>query len=578
MQTSNLVTEIELDQSQQNEWLIFQEVYGIDANVKPPLFFLDEEKFAFIAGCNLSIYSLKKLKKKLFHLNFKERIEIACLSLNKQYLLIVDSDLKSSNIYLYGLSEVNESNRLKRSNVFENEIISDVCISPNMELIACYSINGANKNLIIISFNKLKLLARAKIVLINSANENKVKKVDFFPNDNKRILLLGHKIIKIYLYASNSVKSILNFDCHIYLEFFSWLSKNEIISFDKYGHLYLIEPKQNIVRTLHLNHKQNSSNQTLNEKRLLESNGSLAMLDTNFLSNYLSPIKRIVCLQKGFFILHLNGETVKYYKIEETEIFIYNMVFEIHFQKEKAQKSDKSFREIILDICINDTHTHLLALTNCKKIYYYDIKELLKKRSVDNQFGEFEMILDNYHYDNVTGIDFSVNKPIIVTCSLDKALTIYNYETNLIELRQYFEDDLFGVTIHPSGLYLILSTAKCLKHMCIYLDSLKVVHVLNVRSCITCIYSNSGHLFAFVHGTVIQVYSSLKFSEIGSIKGHDMGKIRQLCFSRDDHYLLCCSMAGIIRVWNSNTLTLISEITTKGKNNLFRFFLVIFHS
>ena len=68
-----------------------------------------------------------------------------------------------------------------------------------------------------------------------------------------------------------------------------------------------------------------------------------------------------------------------------------------------------------------------------------------------------------------------------------------------------------------------------------------------------------------MHGTVIQIYSSLKFSEIGSIKGHDMGKIKQLSFSHDDHYLLCCSMAGIIRVWNSNTLTLICEITTKGK-------------
>jgi cilia- and flagella-associated protein 57 len=549
----------------QNEWLLFQEEYGIDANAKPPLYFLDNEKFIHIVGCNLSIFSLKTHKRKLNHLNFKESVELVVLSLNKKNVLIVDYELKNSNIYLYDISEVNESKIFKRSKSLENEIITDICISSNTELIAYHAINGTDRNLKILSFGKLKLLAKTKILSMNSDNENKVKKIDFFPNDNKRILLLGHKIIKIYLYASNSVKSILNFDCHIYLEFFSWLGKNEIISFDKYGHLYLIEPKQNTIRTLNLNQKDNESNAILVETRSLVSYACLSHKESSLLNKYLSPVKRIICVLKGFFMLHLNDDLVKYYKIEETEMFTYNLVFLIRLSKGKSLKYDKNFREIILDICINEAHTNLIALTNCKKIYYYDLKDFFKKRHIDGQSGEFEMIIDNYHYDNVTGLDFSISKPIIITCSLDRALTIYNYDTNSIELRQYFEDDLFGVTVHPSGLYLILSTAKCLKYMCIYLDSLKVMHVINVRSCTTCIYSNNGNLFAFVHGTVIQIYSSLKFSEIGSIKGHDMGKIKQLSFSRDDHYLLCCSMAGIIRVWNSNTLTLICEITTKGK-------------
>ena len=219
-------------------------------------------------------------------------------------------------------------------------------------------------------------------------------------------------------------------------------------------------------------------------------------------------------------------------------------------------------------MCINENHTYLLVLTNCKKVYFYELKELLNNTAnFDRQNGEFELILDNYHYDNVTGLDVCINKPILATCSLDRALVIYNYDTNVIELKQYFEDDLFGVALHPSGLYLILSTTKCLKYMCLYFNCFKVMHVLNVKSCTTCIYSNGGHLFTFVHGTVIQIYSSLKLNEIGSIKAHEMGKIKQLCFSHDDHYLMCCSMAGTMRVWNTNTLSTICEITTKGFKN-----------
>ena len=86
------------------------------------------------------------------------------------------------------------------------------------------------------------------------------------------------------------------------MEFFSWLGKNEIISFDKYGHLYLIEPKQNTIRTLNLNQKDSESNSILDETRSLASYGCLSHKRSSLLNKYLSPVKRIICLLKGFFV------------------------------------------------------------------------------------------------------------------------------------------------------------------------------------------------------------------------------------------------------------------------------------
>ena len=151
-----------------------------------------------------------------------------------------------------------------------------------------------------------------------------------------------------------------------------------------------------------------------------------------------------------------------------------------------------------------------------------------------------------------------------VSCSIDRWVNIWNYDTDTIEFKQNFDEDLLSVTFHPSGLYLMLGTTNSLKYMAIYLDTLKIVHVFNVRSCSNCLFSHGGHVIAFVHGTVIQIFSSIKFNEIGSIKSQEMGKVKQLIFSQDDHYLMCCSMAGIVKIWNSTSLVPVFEIITKG--------------
>lgn len=39
-----------------------------------------------------------------------------------------------------------------------------------------------------------------------------------------------------------------------------------------------------------------------------------------------------------------------------------------------------------------------------------------------------------------------------------------------------------------------------------------------------CAFSNGGHLFAAVHGNVIQLYSTSTFENVGNLKGHN-GKV-----------------------------------------------------
>ena len=43
--------------------------------------------------------------------------------------------------------------------------------------------------------------------------------------------------------------------------------------------------------------------------------------------------------------------------------------------------------------------------------------------------ANFEILSQSFHYSQVTGLDVCTRKPLIATCSLDRSLRIWNYET-----------------------------------------------------------------------------------------------------------------------------------------------------
>ena len=50
-----------------------------------------------------------------------------------------------------------------------------------------------------------------------------------------------------------------------------------------------------------------------------------------------------------------------------------------------------------------------------------------------------------------------------------------------------------------------------------------------------CAFSNGGHLFAAVHGNIIQIYSSASFENVSNLKGHN-GKVCHQCVKKEYGY------------------------------------------
>ena len=52
----------------------------------------------------------------------------------------------------------------------------------------------------------------------------------------------------------------------------------------------------------------------------------------------------------------------------------------------------------------------------------------------------------------VTGLDVSVRRPLVATCSSDRSVRLWNYAERSCDLVKSYSEDVHSVAIHPSGL------------------------------------------------------------------------------------------------------------------------------
>ena len=69
----------------------------------------------------------------------------------------------------------------------------------------------------------------------------------------------------------------------------------------------------------------------------------------------------------------------------------------------------------------------------------------------------FDYIQGPFHKAEITGLDTCVRKQLIVTCSRDKTVSIWNYETCQQEISHTFAEECLAVAFHPSGLHLVVA-------------------------------------------------------------------------------------------------------------------------
>ncbi|KAJ3192775.1 Cilia- and flagella-associated protein 57 [Irineochytrium annulatum] len=196
-------------------------------------------------------------------------------------------------------------------------------------------------------------------------------------------------------------------------------------------------------------------------------------------------------------------------------------------------------------MAVSGSEGGLLVALETNQLYKIPLtwSDLLKGEDV-----KFEQLFQPFHHGSVTGLDLCCRKPILVTCSTDKSIKVWNYMTGTCELSKYFPEEAHSVSLHPSGLYLLVGFSDKLRLLNVLMDEFRLFKEFPIRGCKECKFSNGGHIFAAVHGNMIQLYSLWTFDNIGNLKGHN-GKVRSLHWTPDDSVLVSAGSDGAVYTW-----------------------------
>jgi WD40 repeat protein len=117
--------------------------------------------------------------------------------------------------------------------------------------------------------------------------------------------------------------------------------------------------------------------------------------------------------------------------------------------------------------------------------------------------SKFEYVICNFHSAPITGMDVCIRKQLVVTCSKDKTIRIWNYATRTLEIVSgVLSDETLAVAFHPSGFHVI----------CSLVDKISIYNVLGqefssqprtlqIKACKEIKFSNGGHMFACAYGS-----------------------------------------------------------------------------
>ncbi|KAI9204617.1 WD40-repeat-containing domain protein [Polychytrium aggregatum] len=196
-------------------------------------------------------------------------------------------------------------------------------------------------------------------------------------------------------------------------------------------------------------------------------------------------------------------------------------------------------------MAVSGSEGNLIVGTSNNQIW----KTSLAADELQSEESKFESLSQPFHHGAVLGLDVCCRKPLLVTCGTDKSVRVWNYVKRTCELVKYFPEESYTVALHPSGLYLLVGFGDKLRLMNVLMDDLRLFREFPIRSCRECRFSNGGHIFAAVHGNVIQIYNTWTFDNLYNLKGHN-GKIKSLYWTPDDALLVSAGTDGAVYTWN----------------------------
>ncbi|KAL9646644.1 hypothetical protein ABK040_010756 [Willaertia magna] len=347
----------------------------------------------------------------------------------------------------------------------------------------------------------------------------KITQISINPFSYWQFASTGPNDMKIWRFTEGELKHLdpvgsekYTFKCH------SWFDDEKLLVGTEEGHILIIEGK-NVIKTISNVHPNSSG------------------------------INCIEAVDRGFICGGENGYFSVFERTYDSEYFN-------HYKKFRTFEKQK-----IIGLCVSKKENNVICCYEDNKFAYFSLAnvDILKENETN-----FTLLPVGFHGDPVNSMSVCTQKSIVATCSNDKTIRLWNFLKRQVELEKLFNEDIFSVSLDPTGTRILVGFRYKLSYFVILSNDLHTICEWHIKSCRLVSFCNGGHLFAAISATSILIISSLTFQVVLTLRGHS-GIIKSLVWSKDDRYLASCSFDGTIYEWDLESEKLrVSEYVVKS--------------
>jgi len=522
-----------------------KQVIGLRGHTSNSIAYQDEQTIVYPSGANIVLYNIdQKIQKFIACSEKSQALTTMCVSPNRRYIAIAEKIGDKPNVSIFDLHTQRKRKALASPEIQSSEIVSMAFSNDSKNLIT----QGAAPDwtLVYWTWEKAKVMASIRVTA-NLHSTASVTSVSFNPQDNTQLCVIGNNVYKMFRYSDGTLKNFASLKQeNFHFTTHTWLGDERVLVGTNKAELLLIQNGEVIHEHTLFDVKESEGRPSTTASSL---NSIIGANKSGFAGGQASDsndVTSIVPYSKGFICSCGKGRSFLFEKVEDKEYFRRVRDLKIPPDSNSADPS-KAEEQTIISMTISPSEETLLAVTNWQQIYQLVFSNIDVGKA---DHAEFEFMNSSFHHAAITGVDVCIRKPLIATCSIDRSVRVWNFETGALEIYKEFAEEAYSVALHPSGLYILVGLSDKLRLMNILIDDIRPFKEFNIRACKECSFSNGGNLFAAVHGNVIQVYSTTTFENVSNFKGHN-GKVKQIIWSNDDTKLISCGIDGAVYEWDT---------------------------
>ncbi|CAM9277511.1 unnamed protein product, partial [Ectocarpus fasciculatus] len=500
-------------------------VFGINGNVTDNLSFIEDDTLVYMAGQNVVIHNKTERKQRFIYGSEKtDGVTAFTAGSGKRFIAVAEKGDKTPQISVYDMRTFRKRKTLvpdPGSKEFtsmqfseDNQLLLTLTGAPDYQL-CCWN------------WSKARIVASAHVGSVAEP----VYRCSFSPIDATMSCATGKDTVKFYRVAERELRVVNestfenhNFTCHV------WLRK----------------PEDHVV-----------AGTDTGDYLLFKSGEYVCHLKTGTTD----PVYSLLSVAKGFVVGSQEG-SFKFIEFDGDEV---------------SEAHDESF------ICKNSWDTELCG-GNIVTLALSPTEDLISAVSNDNQlvYMSTDMVCTTHvAHDiekiqpvkyvfcpfhgpkSIVGMDVCVRKPLVLTCSRDHSVKIWNYQTNELELNKVFPEDTNCVSMHPSGLQIAIGFSDKLRVYHVLVDDLKLCQEVAIKNCRECKFSNGGNFLGVANGNTVNVFSFHTGEKVADLRGHN-SKIRSLHWLDNGTQLLSCGQDGAVYLWDIEDMKRAGELVRKG--------------